>query len=185
MLQEKEMKRSDDVFTHKPKFIQRSHDKMILLSYDAMLVLLEGYTLTIKKYVEEDGSITLSLNEIDLIENAKNEEEAKRKLGKAVLEYASDYYNDYELYSKSPNRKNQLPYIIKALIIDDPERIGSLLVCKSTVMQKHQKTQMVATPVLEGKDAISAIKAANRKPSDASRKGAKILAEKFEEMIKE
>ena len=129
MLHEKEMKRSDDVFTHKPKFIQRNHDKMILLGYDTMLALLEIYTLTIKKYIEKDGSITLSLNEIDLIENAKTEEEAKIKLGKAILEYASDYYNEYELYSKSPNRKNHLPYIIKALIVDDPERIGNLLVC--------------------------------------------------------
>jgi len=129
MFYKKEMKTSDGIVRSKLKFIQRNHDKMILLGYDTMLALLERYTLTIKKYIEEDGSITLSLNEIDLIENAKNEEDAKRKLGKAILEYASDYYNDYELYSKSPNRKNQLPYIIKALIIDDPERIGNLLVC--------------------------------------------------------
>ena len=45
-------------------------------------------------------------------------------------------------------------------------------------------SQIAATPVLKGKDAIRAIEAINRKPSDASKKGAEILKKKFEGMVK-
>ena len=82
------------------------------------------------RYPEKDGSITLSLNEIDLVENGKDEAEARLNLGKSILEYAMDYYNEYETYSHSPNRKGHIPYIFKALIIDDPQKIGDMLQCQ-------------------------------------------------------
>lgn len=45
-------------------------------------------------------------------------------------------------------------------------------------------TQIAATPILKGNDAVRAINAANRKPSDASRKGEAVLAKKFASMLK-
>ena len=71
----------------------------------------------------------MSLNEIDLVENGKDEIEARFNLGNAILEYATEYYNEYELYSHSPNRKTHIPYIFRALILDDPEKIGELIEC--------------------------------------------------------
>lgn len=90
----------------------------------------DAYSFTAIKYIEDDGTITLSLNEIDLIENGENECEARLKMGMAILEYAMDYYNEYETYSHSPNRKKHIPYIFKALIIDSPEKIGDMLQCQ-------------------------------------------------------
>lgn len=43
------------------------------------------------------------------------------------MEYSLDYYNEYETYSRSPNRKKHIPYIFKALIIDAPQKIGDML----------------------------------------------------------
>ncbi len=80
--------------------------------------------------MEEDGSVTLSLNEIDLVENGTEEKEARRRLAEAILEYSLEYYEEYELYSHSPNRRKHIPYIFKALIIDDPEKIGDMLECR-------------------------------------------------------
>lgn len=82
------------------------------------------------KYIEDDNSVTLSLNEIDLVENGKDEREARLKMGRAILEYSLDFYNEYELYSRSSNRKKHIPYIFKALIIDHPEKIGDMLQCQ-------------------------------------------------------
>lgn len=45
-------------------------------------------------------------------------------------------------------------------------------------------TQIMATPVLKGDDAVRAIKAANRKPSEKSKKGAEILTKKFAGVIR-
>ena len=86
--------------------------------------ILNSYKFTAEKYIEDDGSVTLSLNGIDLVENGEDEQKAKMALGKAILEYSADYYNDYAFYSHSPNRKGHIPYIFKALLMDSPERIG-------------------------------------------------------------
>jgi len=121
----------DSVIHEKPKFIKRTRDKMWLSNLETMFEILQAYQFTTSKYIEDDGSITLSLNEIDLIENGKNEEEARLNLGQSILEYSFDYYNEYETYSHSPNRKKHIPYIFKALIIDDPQKIGDMLQCQN------------------------------------------------------
>ena len=120
----------DSVIHDKPKFIKRTRDKMWFSNLETMSEILEAYQFSAIKYIEEDGSVTLSLNEIDLIENGKNEKEARIQLGKAILEYSLDYYNEYGTYSRSPNRKGHIPYIFKAMIIDDPEKIGDMLQCQ-------------------------------------------------------
>lgn len=58
---------------------------------------LEAYHFSAMKYIEDDGSVTLSLNEIDLVENGKDEREARLNMGKAILEYAFNYYDEYEI----------------------------------------------------------------------------------------
>ncbi len=120
----------DSVVHEKPKFIKRTRDKMWFSNLETISEILQAYQFTSLKYIEDDGSVTLSLNEIDLIENGKNEEEARLNLGRSILEYSLDYYDEYELYSHSPNRKKHIPYIFKALIIDDPQKIGDMLQCQ-------------------------------------------------------
>ena len=120
----------DSVIHEKPKFIKRTRDKMWFSNLETISELLEAYYFTATRYIEGDNSVTLSLNEIDLVENGKDEQEARLNMGKAILEYALDYYNEYEMYSRSPNRKKHIPYIFKALIIDNPEKIGDMLQCQ-------------------------------------------------------
>lgn len=121
----------DSVIHEKPKFIKRTRDKMWFSNLETMSEILSAYTFTADKYIEDDGSVTLSLNEIDLVENDENEQAARTALGKAILEYSVDYYNDYPLYSHSPNRKGHIPYIFKALIMDNPELIGESIQCQN------------------------------------------------------
>lgn len=120
----------DSVIHEKPKFIKRTRDKMWFSNLETMSDILQIYQFTALKYIEDDGSVTLSLNEIDLIENGKDEQEVRLNMGKAIFEYALDYYNEYEMYSHSPNRKKHIPYIFKALIIDNPEQIGDMIQCQ-------------------------------------------------------
>ena len=120
----------DSVIHDKPKFIKRTRDKMWFSNLDTMAEILEAYLFTAKRFIEEDGSITLSLNEIDLIENGSDDSSARYALGDAILDYAMEYYNDYAFYSRSPNRKGHVPYIFKALIMDDPQQIGESILCQ-------------------------------------------------------
>ena len=119
----------DCVIHDKPKFIKRTRDRMWFSNLDTMAEILKAYLFTAQKFVEEDGSITLSLNEIDLIENGSNEASARLALGKDILEYSMEYYDNYALYSRSPNRKGHIPFIFKALIMDDPQEIGEGILC--------------------------------------------------------
>ncbi len=76
------------VIHEKPKFIKRTRDKMWFSNLDTMSEILQAYQFSAIKYREDDGSVTLSLNEIDLIENGADERKARRKLGEAILEYS-------------------------------------------------------------------------------------------------
>ncbi len=120
----------DSVIHEKPKFIKRTRDKMWFSSLETMSEILSAYQFTAEKYSENNGSITLSLNEIDLAENGTDEQNARLNLAKSILEYSMEYYNNYELYSHSPNRKKHIPYIFKALIIDNPQEIGDMIQCQ-------------------------------------------------------
>jgi len=83
--------------------------------------------LTAEKFIEEDGSITLSLNEMDLIENEQTEEAAVLTLAQSILEYAKDFYGEFDLWSKAPNRNDHIPDIINALMLDNINKIASCI----------------------------------------------------------
>lgn len=120
----------DGVVHDKPIFIKRTRDKMWLSNLSVMEDILSVVRFTAEKLLEEDGSVTLSLNEIELIENGPTEESARLALGSAILNYAKDYYDDFSFWSKAPNRKQHIPYVFKALLADDAEIIGEEIICQ-------------------------------------------------------
>lgn len=122
---------SESVIREKPRFIKKTRDYMMLSSMDFLNILLSGYEFSAKKYIEDDGSVTLSLNEIDLVENAQTEEEAIIVLSNSILEYALDFYNEFNLWSVAPNKKSEIPYVFKALILDDTTKIGECIRCQA------------------------------------------------------
>ena len=123
---------ADSVARERPQFIKRTHDEMILANLSLLENILDVYRFTAIEYIEDDGSVTLSLNEIDLIENDIDEQSAKYALARSILEYAEDYFNEFSLYSVAPNRKGHIPYVLKALIVDNTEKIGELItICQN------------------------------------------------------
>ena len=119
----------DSVVRDKPQFIKRTRDKMWLSNLEIMGEILDAYKFTADKYIEDDGSVTLSLNEIDLVENASTEVEARKLLAQSIMEYSEEYYNNFSYYNAALNRKKHVPYIFKALIMDDIMKIGECIEC--------------------------------------------------------
>lgn len=68
---------------------------------------------TAKKFIENDCSVTLSLQEMDIIENAETETIAKIELANAILEYAADFFKDYAYWVVDKKRKKHIPYVLK------------------------------------------------------------------------
>lgn len=116
----------------KPKLI-KGHKKCLWFSDTATMAdILKAYTFSAKSRIEDDGSITLLLNELYIIRNGFDEKDVRLSMGQAILKYAKEYYNDYALYSNSPRRRRHIPYVFKALIMDNEEAIGNSIKIIST-----------------------------------------------------
>jgi hypothetical protein len=100
------------------------------LNIDVLETLFSIYNFTADIYTEDDGSITLGLNEIDLTENGIDENEAREKLAKSIIEYAEDYYTDFEWWSSAPNTRAHIPYVIKSLLINDYKKLSEMIKCQ-------------------------------------------------------
>lgn len=121
----------DATVREKPQFFKRTHDFMLMSDLPFMEILLSGYTFTALRMDEEDGSVTLALNELDLVENGRDEDEARSKLAKSILEYAEDFYADFSYWGSAPNRKPEIPYVFKALSIRNAQKIGDSIICQA------------------------------------------------------
>ena len=89
--------------------------------------LLEPYIFTAKEIVE-DNIVVLSLDEIDLVEYGANKQEAILNMAKGILEYAEDFYEDIDYWAVG-KRKDHIPYVFKALMLNDVNKIGGLIKC--------------------------------------------------------
>lgn len=121
----------DSVARRRPAFIRRTRDHMVLTSTETLSTLLDTIQYTAFIIPENDGSITLSLDSMDIVVNGATLDAAKTQLAQDIIEYAEEYYADYEEYSKSPNRKAHLPYVMKALIAESPKELEDAIVCRN------------------------------------------------------
>ena len=119
----------DSVIREKPVLFKRTRDRMILSDIGFLSELLAVYTFHVRLFSEDDGTVTASLDEIDLVENGATENEAKQSLAESILEYSKDYYNDFSYWSRG-DRRSHIPYVFKSLILNDVDKIGGLLECR-------------------------------------------------------
>ena len=75
-------------------------ENYMTLDFNIVETMLEPYKFTADRYVEEDGSITLCLNEIDLAENGKDDEDALKLLAAGILDFAEDFYKEFDLWAR-------------------------------------------------------------------------------------
>ena len=121
----------DSVTRRRPAFIKRTHDNVVLASTESLSAMLSYVRYETTIFQEDDGSITLSLDALDLVVNEKSLESAKKSLANDIEEYAEEYYANYERYSVSPNRRAHLPYVMKALIADSPKELEDAIECRA------------------------------------------------------
>lgn len=120
----------DSVVREKPAFIKRTRDYMMLCTTDMIYELVSSIKYVANKYVEDDGTITLSMKSLDITANGDTEAAAKSALVGSLIEYAEEFYEEFELYSKAPNRRSHLPYVVKALTAKTPKDLEDAVVCQ-------------------------------------------------------
>ena len=119
----------ESVIREKPAFIKKTRDYLFLTDMGVLEIVLSAYSFHAEIKNEDDGSVTLALDEIDLTENAPDLPAAVSALSHAILEYSEDYYNEFTYWSRG-SRKSHIPYILKALILNDTDKIGELIKCR-------------------------------------------------------
>jgi len=120
----------DEAVRERPVFFKRARDTVFFMGEESMKDLLINVYFDAQRFTEEDGSVTVSLVDMDIVANGRDEPEAKERLAADIKEYADDYYRHYKRWSMAPNRKNHIPYVIKALMLSLGE-IGELIRCRT------------------------------------------------------
>lgn len=89
----------------------------------------EGLKFHVSLLPENDGSVTGTIDELDLIENAKTQEGCIALLLSAMRDYARDFYREFELWGSAPNRRGHIPYVLKILSSSDVQLMEDV-VCR-------------------------------------------------------
>ena len=90
---------------------------------DIQRKLAEDIHLHVHLFAEDDGSVTATLDEFDLVVNGKDERDARLRLVLDVIDYAMDYVERFSDYSKAPNRKEHLRYLVAIALQPDIQSI--------------------------------------------------------------
>lgn len=106
---------------------KQSESNTYLLNETLIQKLLQGVTFQIHLFREDDGSVTLGLDELELYANGETEEDAYNELADDVIAYAEDFINAPERYLGAPNRSNHFPYLFKFLLCNNKEEVKQLL----------------------------------------------------------
>ena len=86
-------------------------------------------------YTEDDGSITLSMDDMDLAVNAPSKEAAIKALCRDMVEYAEEYRKAFAMYSAAPNRAAHAP-LVEEILAATPQELRDALVFHPEQMHK-------------------------------------------------
>jgi hypothetical protein len=116
----------DKVVREKPLLVKRTHDYFVGISVEHLNQLLGPYKFEMEVETETDGSLVVSLKGFDLIVTAQTLDEARQTMAHELLEYAQDYFNEFDLFYRAPNRQEHFPYLLRILLLNNTEEIESL-----------------------------------------------------------
>lgn len=80
-------------------------------------------TIMAHKFAEEDGSVTLSMDTIDLVASGEDLQAAMANLVDDLMEYAKEYQQNFEAYHNAPNRREHLPLVERVLAAASKEEL--------------------------------------------------------------
>lgn len=119
----------DSVFnSFNPTIVKRKQTEQVaLLRVDLLKMILADYKLNPEIIQEDDGSITLALDSLEMYANNSTLDLAACDLVEELKIYSQDYIDRSQLFLQAPNRKSHFPYVLKVLLCDSGTEIRALL----------------------------------------------------------
>lgn len=96
-------------------------------SEDAAPILLAHYRFTVDLLPEEDGAFTLWVPELGVGESGKTIREVRQALVEAVRAYIWQYQGRYGAWKDIPEKREQLPYVLRAFLARDDQDLLTML----------------------------------------------------------
>ena len=112
----------------KPLFVEQGDRSFLICPTDLISQIVRNIPIVVNQFMEDDGSITLAPADLDLVDNGKTLEAAIEALIDDLIDYANEYLAEFELYSKAPNRKDHLRYVMKILTADSRQELKDSLI---------------------------------------------------------
>lgn len=81
------------------------------------------------KIVDKDGSIVISSNDMDVVSMGKDEQEALSNFTSDLVEYAQEFYDEFEFWSSAPNRVKHIPMILQIISAGNEQEVRNILRC--------------------------------------------------------
>jgi hypothetical protein len=106
---------------------RRQREEVLLVRRDLQQDILRTYPFKLEVLHEDDGSITLVLDKLELVVNAPTLDQAVKELVREITLYAEDYRDRIQLFLNAPNRRNHFPYVLRVWLCDNDEEIQALL----------------------------------------------------------
>lgn len=108
----------------RPVLVRRgARQEAVLVGREDLDALLAPFTLRPQVLREGDGSVTITVDELDWAVNAASVEEAASALVTDLRQYAEGYLERASLFLRAPNRRPHFPYVLKISLARDEEEI--------------------------------------------------------------
>lgn len=114
----------------KPQLIKRNKNDILLVGKDIVFNMLEN--LRIKLIIKKDKDMYYTENNVmeDIIGWGNTKEEAINDFVNFLDAYAHDYYENFQVYSKTERGKRDLPYVFRVICSTSMEDVKSMLICQ-------------------------------------------------------
>ncbi|MFD1396815.1 hypothetical protein ACFQ49_01910 [Kroppenstedtia eburnea] len=118
----------DSVVRERPQAVQRHRDTIFAFAVSHVEEMIKDKRFKlVDKQVEDDGSLTASLHEIDLVANAPDLKSLKHDLAEQLIDYAKEYEEEFPLYFNAPNRRAHFPYVVRVWLCSNVEEVEELI----------------------------------------------------------
>jgi len=115
----------DTVIHQSPKFVQHDgQDVFMAINFEYLNVLLKDVRYMVEiDYDQEADEYIATMSGFWFVEEGKTKNEAIRKLAKQLVDYAQDYFKEFDIHFYATNLKPQFSQVIKALITMNIEEV--------------------------------------------------------------
>jgi hypothetical protein len=106
---------------------RKGREEALLLRREHLEALLEPFVVRAQVLLEDDGTTTIAVDELEWAVNAPTREEAARELVADLRRYATDYLSRAPIFLRAPNRRAHFPYVLRILLAATDDQVRQML----------------------------------------------------------